>query len=127
VSESSLFESLYQEELYALGPKVLVILSKKWNEVSEEDQLLLSKILGSVNLNLASVQIITHREFEIHDLKVFAPAKIIAFGSVLKGSPKPYELLSVQGTSVLQADALHHFDELKKKSLWSALKRMFNT
>lgn len=110
-----------------MGPKVLVILSKNWDEVSEQDQLLLAKILGSVKLNLASVQIITRSEFEINDLKVFAPSKIIAFGSVLKGSPKPYELLSVHGTSVLVADALHQFDEVKKKSLWSALKQMFST
>jgi hypothetical protein len=126
VSQSSPFENLYQEELYALSPKVLVILSKNWEHVSEEDQLLLAKILGSVKLNLASVQILTLQAFDLDGLQVYGPTQIIAFGSVLKSSSKYEQLLTLHGTSVIQADALHKLDEIKKKSLWNALKMMFN-
>lgn len=120
------YESLYQEELYALNPKVLVILSKNWDEVSEKEQLLLTKILESVKLTLASVQVITLKEFDINDLRLFDSRQIIAFGSVFKSSAKPYQLLSLQGTSVIQADALEELDELKKKRLWSSLRQMFS-
>jgi hypothetical protein len=119
-------ESLYQEELYAQRAKVLVILFPDWNNLSEEDQLLLKKILGSVRLDLAAVQIITCQEFTLGDLKAYAPQQIIAFGSIFKGFAAQYQLISHEGISIIQADSLHKLDDPKKKSLWIALKQMFN-
>jgi DNA polymerase III psi subunit len=117
---------LYQEELYAQRAKVLVVLPSGWNELSEEHQLLLKKILGSVKLDLAAVQIVTCPEFELADLTAYSPHQIIAFGSVFKGSTAQYQPFSHQGVSIIQADSLHTLDDPKKKSLWVGLKQMFN-
>lgn len=117
---------LYQEELYAQRSKVLVILSHDWNDISDENQLLLKKILGSVKLDLAAVQIIACQDFDLNDLKAFSPHQIITFGSALRGSPTQYQLFTQDGISVIQADSLHKLDDPKKKSLWMALKQMFN-
>ena len=117
---------LYQEELYSQRAKVLVVLSLDWIELSEENQLLLQKILGSVKLDLAAVQIVTCPEFELADLNAYSPHQIITFGSVLKGSPTQYQPFSYQGVSIIQADSLHTLDDQKKKSLWVGLKQMFN-
>ena len=119
-------EYLYHEELYAQRATVLVILFPGWNELAEEDRLLLKKIMGSVRLDLAAVQIITRQEFSLQDLETYAPKQIIAFGSVFKGSTAQYQLISHEGTSVIQADSLQKLDDPKKKSLWMALKQMFN-
>jgi DNA polymerase III psi subunit len=119
-------EYLYQEELYAQRATVLVILFPGWNELTEEDQLLLKKIMGSVRLDLAAVQIITRQEFSLQDLENYAPKQIIAFGSVFKGSTARYQLISHEGTAIIQADSLQNLDDPKKKSLWMALKQMFN-
>lgn len=119
-------EPLYQEELYAHRATVLIILFPGWTELPEEDQLLLKKILGSVKLDLAAVQIITGQEFNLDDLKAYSPLQIIAFGSVLKGHPEQYQLFSQEGISIIQADSLGKLDDPKKKSLWLALKQMFN-
>jgi DNA polymerase III psi subunit len=119
-------EYLYQEELYSQRAKVLVVLSLGWNDLSEENQQLLKKILGSVKLDLAAVQIITRPSFELADLKAYSPVQVIAFGSVLKGSQPPYQPFSHQGVSIIQADPLHTLDDPKKKSLWIGLKQMFN-
>jgi DNA polymerase III psi subunit len=126
VSQPSPVESLYQEEIYRLDPKVLVMLSRTWNEISSADRLLLEKILSAVKLSLAMVQIITAQEYDLPDLVAYAPAQIITFGPVLRQLPTQYELLSVDGTSIIQAEALDKLNEAKKKSLWGALKQMFS-
>lgn len=119
-------EDLYHEDIYMLRPKVLVILSRNWNEISTEDQSLLEKILGSVKLSLAAVQIITLQVFDLPDLVAYKPKQIITFGTVLKRIPTQYELLVLDGISIIQADPLDQLNEAKKKSLWSALKQMFS-
>jgi len=128
VNNSYTVESLYQEELYVLNPKVLIILPMPWEEVDESDQLLLAKILGSVKINLASVQILAYAEFRINDLTIYNPSKILVFGSRIsdqKAPIKPYQPSIENKVTVLQADSLHQLDDSKKKSLWTALKEMF--
>lgn len=108
-----------------LPPKVLIILSKNWNEVSDEDQSLLIKILGAIKLNLASVQIVMQKKFDIDALKAYAPVQILTFGSVSNSEGALYQLISLKGVTVLHADAIHELNETKKKILWSALRQMF--
>jgi hypothetical protein len=128
VSYSNPIEHLYQEELYNLGPKVLVIIPLPWDTLPEADQLLLSKILGSVKRTLASVQVLTLREAETDDLLMYRPSKIIAFGSSLRVSGKTvqsYKSFMHDQVVVLQADSLDQLDDAKKKNLWNMLKEMF--
>ena len=125
MKETSSFENLYQEELYFIAPKVLIILSTDWGSISEPDQVLLGKILGSVKLTLASVQIISRKEFEVSDIVTYNPSHIIVFGSQVKSVSGTYELRSIQEIPIIVADDLPKLDEAKKKSLWVALKQMF--
>ena len=60
-------ENLYSEELYSLPPKVLIVISKPWSEIQEDEKTLLGKILGAVKLSLSSVQIINRAEFGVDD------------------------------------------------------------
>ena len=128
MSYSNHIEHLYQEELYNLGPKVLVIVPSPWDALSEADQLLLSKILGSVKRTLASVQVLTLSEVETEDLLFYRPSRIIAFGSSIKISGKsiqPYKSFVHDQVIVLQADSLDQLDDVQKKNLWIGLKEMF--
>jgi hypothetical protein len=124
MSDTSVLESLFQEDLYLLPSRTLIILNKEWHAYSEADQLLLSKILGSVKLTLAGVQILTRTTFTANDVASFAPRQIIAFGAA-SGSVKRYESTQIEGVNVVLADPLNDLDDMKKKSLWSALKQMF--
>lgn len=118
-------ETLYTEELYKTQPKVIVVLAKPWNEVSEDERTVLSKMLLAVKLTLASVQIITMREFSINDLSALNPSKVLAFGASMKSQTKLYEYFTVDGVSTIIAESLEKLDDTKKKSLWLALKQMF--
>ena len=84
-------ENLYSEELYNIPPKVLIVISKPWSEIQEDEKTLLGKILSAVKLSLSSVQIINRAEFGVADFNAYRPACIIAFGATLKNSTKMYE------------------------------------
>jgi hypothetical protein len=125
VSQTSVIESLYHEDLYQIPSRVLIILSRSWEEHTEDERTVLSKMLAAVKLSLSSVQIITRKDFSVEDLAPLAPTKVLAFGAPLKSSDKVYEHLTIAGVSVIVADAINHLDDLKKKNLWMALKKMF--
>ena len=125
---SNPIEHLYQEELYNLKQKVLVIIPVPWDTLTESDQLLLAKILGSVKRTLPSVQILALQEAETDDLLFYRPSRIIAFGTSMKISGKTiqsYKSFKHDQVIVLQADSLDTLDDAKKKNLWNALKEMF--
>ena len=83
-------------------------------------------MLNAVKLNLASVQVIVRADFSVEELTAYAPTRILAFGSTLRSSSTLYESLSVGDTSVIISEPLDKLDDAKKKSLWGALKKMFN-
>lgn len=119
-------ESLYTEELYKIGPRVLVIIPNAWSEIPEECQSVLAKMLVAVKLNLAAVQIVTRKEFALEDLAPLAPTRVLVFGSTLTTSSALYEHFTSDGISVILSESLEKLDDGKKKSLWMALRQMFN-
>ncbi|MBL7857069.1 MAG: hypothetical protein JNM57_05215 [Cyclobacteriaceae bacterium] len=122
---ASTIDSLYPEEIYQLQPKVLVVLSRKWSSLTEQEIILLSKILGSVKLSLASVQIVTHSALSDRKLvDAYSPEKIVAFGLDISNLKK-YEHQSFEGIPIVIAEDFRHLDDTKKRTLWLALKAMF--
>jgi hypothetical protein len=126
VSQINPLESLYQEELYILPSPLLIVLSKSWDELSTDELTTLTKMLNAVKLNLASVQILVRKDFSMDELIVYSPERILAFGATLRSSTSLYESLTIGGASVIISESLDNLDEAKKKSLWTALKKMFN-
>ncbi len=126
MSQTNPLESLFQEELYKLPSPLLIVLSKPWVELTAEELNTLTRMLNAVKLSLASVQIIIRKEFAPEELSAYSPERILAFGSSLKGSSALYENLSIGGISVIISESLSQLDDAKKKSLWMALKKMFN-
>lgn len=128
MSDLNPIDQLYQEDLYDLGPKVLVIIPQHWDGCSESDQLLLSKILASVKRSLASVQIMALSEADTDDLLIYRPSRIIALGSTIKVAGKSiqsYQPFRHDQFVVLQADSLGQLDDSKKKILWNSLRDIF--
>ena len=114
---------LFTEELYTIPPAVTIILSQPWESISEDQKTLLSKILGSVKIGLASSRIIQRQAVTEDELKEIGGQKILLFGT--QAQINPYEHIQAQGFSVIRADELGALDDAKKKSLWLALKTMF--
>lgn len=118
-------EFIFTEEIYSLPPPVLIILSKPWEDLTEDELNTLSRMLQAVKLTLASVQVLIKKEFSVDEFSVLSPKRILAFGSVFKSSSTMYETLSIGETSIIVSESLDKLDDAKKKSLWIALKIMF--
>jgi hypothetical protein len=118
-------QSLFQEDLYQLPSRVLVVINKPWEQLADNDRTVLSKMLVAVRLSLAAVQIIEKTEFTLADIAPLSPSKVLVFGTRLQPPTKPYELVMVEGVPVITAESLDLLDDVKKKNLWTALKQMF--
>jgi hypothetical protein len=125
MSESSAFESLYQEELYLIPSRTLVLIDRPWSEINEDEKALLYKILGSVKLSPAAVQILYKADTTINDLLTLSPARVICFGVAVSPVQKTYEYVPLDGTHIIVSDSLSRLDDQKKKSLWVGLRQMF--
>jgi hypothetical protein len=128
VSNTNPIEHLFQEELYQIGPRVLVIIPAEWNTLAEADQLVLTKMLAATKQSMASVQVLVLEEVDISNIDIFRPSRIIALGSTLTSSGKPiptYAAYRAGDIWAVQADRLNQLDDAKKKILWNALREMF--
>jgi hypothetical protein len=121
----NLINYLYQEELYRVTPPVVVIFSRPWHRILDEEKTLLAKILGSVKLTIDAVSIRHMPELSIDSLQALRPAKVLIFGSAINPGISGYEHNVVSGVSVIRADELGELDDTRKKSLWTGLKQMF--
>ncbi len=115
---------IYTEELYKIPGPVIILIPSPWEEVAEDDRLLLNKILGSVKLSLSGVQIIHQQKVAIQALKIFNPAVILSFGVPLTPGADLYQLQSMDAITLIQSDSLSALTDATKKELWSALKKL---
>ena len=122
MSASSL-PHLYNEDLYTIPPVVTIVINKPWESISEDQKTLLSKILGSVKISLASARIVYRQSASLDELKAIGGQKILLFGT--QAPINTYEHTQAQGFSIIRDDELEALDDAKKKSLWLALKNMF--
>ncbi len=121
-----LFNTTYTEEIYQISPPPTVIINKGWKELAEGEVELLSKILNSVRISLASVKILEMSDLDLSQMSE-KPAQLICFGSQVRGL-QLYEVIETPETRLVVADnltVLSKDDQLKKR-LWTSLKQLFS-
>lgn len=121
----SIYEELYKEELYVLPGLTVVVVDKDWGDLSENDTTLLSKIISSVKLTLASVQIVNRSSLSVADIHNLGTKSIISFGVPVDTISQKYECIELSGVPVIVSDSISALDDARKKSLWGALRKMF--
>jgi DNA polymerase III psi subunit len=121
-----IIENLYQEEIYHINKQVLIVVNRPWNDIQDNDKVLLSKILASVKVNIDAVRILHSESITLHELNAADADKVLVFGSKVRESVNDFEHTIINGISLIKADELSRLDDLKKKSLWGALKHMFS-
>lgn len=124
MSETST-QFIYTEELYKIPSRTIVLLPIPWETLTEEQVTLLGKILGSVRLSIAGVQIVCREKADVHEFDILNPSVIISFGTLLNPKIDSYTLGEVDGIRIIQSDILSALDDIKKKNLWGALKQAF--
>lgn len=126
MSDTSLYESLFTEDLYVIPPAVCIVLDGAWDSLPEDERNLLQKILGSVKLSTSSVRILTAARVDPGMIASFNAEKVLAFGPAVESSIPLYEATRVDGIDIIATHPLSQLDDARKKSLWLALKKAFN-
>jgi hypothetical protein len=116
---------IFNNELYQLPERIIVLIPVPWENMSEDQINQLSKILSYVKFSLESVQILTYAEVAASDLDVFKPSVVLSFGTELIPPLSLYETHTVKGTPVIYSAALGSLGDSEKRNLMSALKEAF--
>lgn len=123
---STLLNHLYQEELYQVPVPAIFVMDQPWDELAEADQLTLTKMIGALKLTIGSVQMLTLTNLKAEDLADLAPTRIVVLGTNFQSSSKQYEPITFDRNTFVVGDSVSKLDDARKKSLWQALKKMFN-
>ncbi|MCU0357235.1 MAG: hypothetical protein MUE95_06625 [Cyclobacteriaceae bacterium] len=118
-------ESSFNEELYALPSRLLVLLPAAWKQIPRVELDLLTKILNSVRESPGTIQVLTTQAISIHQLEQLGPKVVLAFGVSVEGVDTFYSVSHKAAFSIIQSHALSELDETRKKQLWSALRSLF--
>ncbi|NOT76558.1 MAG: hypothetical protein HOP08_16640 [Cyclobacteriaceae bacterium] len=126
MEQSNPFKSVYGEEVYSIPTPVTVIIGISWNDIKEEQRVLLSKILQAVRLSLESVRIVEMTPFDLSAM-IEKPSKVLAFLAPPKGLAS-YEVVQTGDTSIIFSDPLDILmtDDAAKRKLWNTLKSLFS-
>ncbi len=116
---------IFNNELYQLPERVIVLIPVSWENMSEDQITQLSKILSYVKFTLEGVQVLTYTEVAVSELDVFKPSIVLSFGTKLKPPLSPYETHTVKGTQIIYSAALGSLGDSEKRNLMSALKEAF--
>jgi DNA polymerase III psi subunit len=119
------FNNTYEEELYIVSTKPVVVLDIEWDKIREGEKTLLEKILSSVKLSLNHVKVVCNSKPDVANW-TDRPKHVLVFGSEIAGLSKN-ELLDVQGIKLIISSSLENLDKDSeaKKKLWNSLKLMF--
>ncbi len=69
MEQDSLFKTIFGEEVYSIPVHVTVVIDLPWNDVKEDQRVLLSRILQAVRLSTESVRILHLTQFDLSSLK----------------------------------------------------------
>ena len=118
-------QQIFNNELYQLPERVIVLIPVPWEKMSEDQITQLSKILSYVKFSLEGVQVLTYAEVAVSDLEVFKPSVVLSFGTKLNPTLSPYETHTVKETQIIYSAALGTLGDSEKRNLMSALKVAF--
>lgn len=126
MTDTALTKSTFSEEVYRVPDNVLVLIPDAWEKVGSQEEALLSKILGSVRLSLASVRILAVKSLTMDELLRANASKVLSFGVPVAGVANKYEAQLAGEVTVIVADRVIELDEIRKKNLWLSLKQAFS-
>ncbi len=121
-----LFESTFQEDLFQLGRRPVVVINESWEILGENERELLTKIISALKISIDSVTIVTQPTLDIASLKQKAD-RLIYFG-ILPAGVSRYEVLESDQLSFICSECLSDLldNEPARKQLWMALKKLFS-
>ena len=81
-----LFDTTYQEEVFLIRPKPIVVITSSWDSLSDKERELLSKIISALKISIDAVTIVSQSVLNITFFHG-KTNKLIYFGELLRGHP----------------------------------------
>ncbi len=120
------FDTTYQEEVYQIRLKPIVVINVAWDQLGEKERELLSKIISALKISVDSVTIVAQ---PLLDITYFngKTLRLIYFGDLPEGVSR-YEILESHVLSFICSVSLTQLleNEQARKQLWAALKKLFS-
>lgn len=123
--KEEVFDSVYQEEIYSLRKKPLIVLQESWESLSIPERELLIKIIGALKLSISEIQITSSPILDIQTY-INRAEKLIWFGSK-QNQYNNYNTYQQTGLSFICSDSLKVLleNDSLKKQLWITIKQLF--
>lgn len=120
------FETTYQEEIFQIKSRPVVVINYVWEKLGEKERQLLTKIISALKISIDSITIVTQQPFDVNAFKEKTP-KLIYFGDLPAGI-SPYEILELNGLSYICSQSLTQLleNEPARKQLWIGLRKLFS-
>jgi DNA polymerase III psi subunit len=125
MNHPEIIESTFQEELYSIPSKPVVVIPTPWKSISDAEKALLEKILGAVKLSINHVKLVHTAQLDVLKWQN-KPSHVLAFGLEMTGFSL-YEPFEVQDIKLIIAPTLSALENDKegKQKLWAGLKKVF--
>jgi hypothetical protein len=120
---------LFGSHVYAIAPKVLVILPSPWNLTSAEDKHQLNRLLEFYRIRPESTRIISSASLSVEELTTQSSEKIIVFGVPMAPVWPLGEIQKINEKSIVYSCLLSDLKSLeasRKKVLMDAFKLLLS-
>ncbi len=123
---SELFDTTYQEEIFLIKRKPIVVIASAWEKLGEKERELLTKIISALKISIDSITITSQKAL---DVTYFTGKtnKLIFFGEIPAGVAR-YEVLESADLSFICSESLTQLidNEFARKQLWLGLRKLFS-
>ena len=119
-------EATYQEDIFQIKPKPIVVINERWEDLGEKERELLTKIIAALRMSPDAITIVNQPTLKV--LSFLGKTKrLIYFGELPPGVAQ-YEVLESGDISFVCSENLSQLidNEEARKQLWQSLKKLFS-
>jgi len=124
--DQEIFGTTYQEEIFQIRQRPVVVINEAWDQLGEKERELLTKIITALKISIDSITIVSQPMLDIPSF-TGKTHRLIYFGSLPSGIA-PYENLESSGISFICSLSLTQLidNEVARKQLWLGLRKLFS-
>jgi DNA polymerase III psi subunit len=120
-----LLESTYQEEIFQIRLRSVVVINEAWDKLGLKEHELLTKIISALRISIDAVTMVSQPGLDVTHFHN-KTNQLIYFGKLPAGVSY-YEVLQSGNLSFICAESLTQLvdNEPARKQLWQGLKKLF--
>jgi DNA polymerase III psi subunit len=124
--DQEVFITTYQEEIFQIKEKPIVVINESWDQLGSKERELLTKIISALKISIDAIMVVSQPSLQITSY-YNKTRKLIYFGELPAGVLH-YELLESGDLSFICSESLTQLidNEPSRKQLWQGLRKLFS-